>query len=70
MDTSLEEAAIGMCSDPGSNEMVSGSWNKLDRLSGSDQVKLSTSEDSTGEWQWASGMFVCLFDRIIVSCPR
>ena len=58
LDPTLEEAAIGLCSDPGNNELVSGSWNKLDNLAGAPHVSLSTSSDSTGEWQWPSGSIV------------
>ena len=55
LDTTLDEAAIGLCSDPGSNQMVSGSWAGLGALAGADTVSLSTSADSSGEWQWPSG---------------
>ena len=55
LDTTLDEAAIGLCSDPGSNQMVSGSWAGLSALAGAPTVSLSTSADSSGEWQWPSG---------------
>ena len=53
IDTTLKEASIGMCTDPANERIITGSWNKLDF--NPEKVKLSTSDDSTGEWQFPSG---------------